>query len=536
MGRPAGALAMKQFRGTLTALALLLVLVGAYFGLKPKELTPKERKELMKQDDGVKLFAFEKADLVRIDVTRPDGTLSLVEKPDAWWIEGTEMRAGRQMVNKTKHQLHDLVSRATVTDTADEAALYGLGPNAIRVKVTLRDGSTREFDAGDPNPSGVSYYIRRVGDDTIYTVKKSAMDFYSLSLSEFRERRIGSFDTKDVDGLYAELPGGKTLKIQSTGERMWDLLEPVQFAANDMEVRGLLGRISAMKAIKFVDDSQTGDLAILGLQPPRARISVLFSGGRDPITLELGRPSGEKDGEYPLAYAKLADEPFVYQVRDVFLEDFLVDPSELRLTQFARMDQNKLVSLQATFAPPDADDADLAGTVLVRQAAGEWQWDDGVIAPGSTPRRVAQRVCDIDSDEFVSDRPDDAKYGFDKPVAKVDLVDDTGRTATILIGKPAKPTVDEEGNERARWYARHAAFPEVYIVADGAIDVIRDLMREHGRHARGEAEQEEREARIESEKKAVRESERQERIIKHKAEKADKEKARVEKQAPLENE
>lgn len=527
---------MKNFRGTFSALLVLLVLVGAYFGLKPRELTPKERKELMKQDDGVKLFAFEKADLVRIDVTRPDGGIALVEKPDAWWIEGTEMRAGRQMVNKTKHQLHDLVSRATVTDVSDEAALYGLGPNAIHVKVTMRDGTTREFDAGDPNPSGVSYYIRRTGDDTIYTVKKSAMDFYSLSLSEFRERRIGSFDTKDVDGLYAELPGGRTLKIQSTGERMWDLLEPVQFAANDMEVRGLLGRISAMKAIKFVDDSLTGDLAILGLQPPRARIAVVFSGGRDPITLELGRPSGEKDGEYPLAYAKLAEEPFVYQVRDVFLEDYLVDPATLRLTQFARMDQNKLVSLQATFAPTDADDAELAGTVLVRQAAGEWQWEDGVIAPGSTPRRVAQRVCDIDSDEFVSDKADDAKYGFDKPLAKVDLLADEGRSATILIGKPAKAFVDEEGHERDRWYARHASFPEVYIVQDGAIDVIRDLMREHGRHARGEAEQEEREARIQSEQKVQREAERQVRIVKHKAEKVQKEQDRVGREAPLENE
>ncbi len=520
---------MKQFRGTLFALVALLVLVGAYFLVKPKELTPMERKELLAQSEGVKLFAFEKADLVRVDVTRLDGTITLVEKPDSWWLEGTEMRASRQMVNRVKHQLHDLVSRATVVEDPGEAALYGLGESAVHVKLTMRDGSTREFDAGDPNPSGVSFYIRRSQDDVIYTVKKSAVDYYSLSLSEFRERRFASFDSKDVDALDATLPGGKRLVIQRSGERMWDLLQPVQFAANDMEIRGLLGRISAMKAIQFGDE--TADPATLGLAPPRASIAIRFSGGREPLTLELGNPTGEKDGEYPLAFARLAGEPFVYKVRDVFLDDYLVDPQELRLRQFARMDQNKLVSLTATYAPGQ-DDRDLAGTVSVRQAAAEWQWSDGVIVPGSTPRRVATRAAGLESDEFVSPTPDDATYGFDRPTVKVEMLDSEGRSGAVLVGKSAPAEVDEEGHARPRWYARHADFPEVYIVTDGLVDVVKDLMREHGRHARGEAAEEERQARIDAEQKQVREAERQERIKNNKATKAEKEKKRLETEAP----
>lgn len=510
---------MKPFRGTLIALVALLVLIIGYVGLKPTELTPKERKEALKQTEGVALFVFEKADLVRIDVTRPDGTISLVERPDSWWIEGTEMRASRQMVNRVKHQLHDLVSRATVVDDADEGALYGLGPNAIHVKLTMRAGEIHEFEAGDPNPSGVSFYIRKTGEDQIFTVKKSAVDYYSLELNEFRERRFASFDTKDVDGITADLPGGKRLKLQRAGERYWDLLEPVKFAAADMEVRGLLGRVSAMKSIKFVEGEPTA-LDSFGLTPPRASITITFSGGREPLTLELGKPSGEKDGEYPLAYARLAGEPFVYQVRDVFLDDYLRDPAEFRLRQFARMDQNTLVSLTSEFAPPDPDDKELAGTVAVRHAADEWQWDDGVIVPGSTPRRVAGRAADIQSDEFVASTGEDAMYGFDHPVARVSMTDTEGRSAVIVLGKPAKPKVDEEGHEHARWYARHMSHPEVYIVDDGLLDVLKDLHREHGRHARGEAAEEERQARIDQEAKVEREKERQERIEKRKEEKA----------------
>jgi hypothetical protein len=509
---------MKQFRGTLLALLALVVLVGAYLALRPPPDAPKPVKKGDKAPEGVALFAFEKADLVKVEVTRADGTITLVERPDSWWIEGTEMRASRQMVNRVKHQLHDLVSRATVADATDEGALYGLGGQAIHVKLTMRDGTTHEFDAGDPNPSGVSFYLRKTGEDTVYTVKKSAVDYYSLSLAEFREHRFASFDSKDVDGIDATLPGGKRLKIQRTDERQWDLVEPVAFAANDMEVRGLLGRVSAMKAIKFVE-GDAPPLAPYGLDQPRATIRITFSGGKEPLTLLVGKPSGENDGEYPLAYVKLAEEPFVYQVRDVFLEDYERDPAELRLRQFARMEQNDLAQIVSTFAPPDADDKDLAGTVTVRQAASEWQWDDGVIVPGSTPRRVASRACDIESDTFVADHGDDATYGFDHPIAKVVLTDQSGKTSTLLLGKPGPSKMDAEAHEVKRWYAKNAAFPEVYLVDDGLVDVLRDLHREHGRHATGEAAEEERKAKIDAEERAKREVERQERIEKRKEEK-----------------
>ncbi len=510
---------MKQFKGTILALAVLLALIGGYTLARPTELTPKERKAAMAKVEGVPLFVFEKADLVAVEVTRSDGPITLTEHADgSWWIEGTEMRASRQMVNRVKHQLHDLVSRATVAGESEEGALYGLGPSAIHIKLTMRDGSTQEFDAGDPNPSGVSFYLRRTGDDVVYTVKKSAVDYYSLELNEFRERRFASFDSKDVDGIDATLPEGKRLRVQRSaeGDRAWDLVEPIQIAAADMEVRGLLGRISAMKAIRFVESAAA--LGEYGLAEPRARISIQFAGGKAPLTLVLGNPSGEVDGEYPLAYAMLEGEPFVYQVRDVFLDDYLRDPEELRLKQFGRMDQNKIVSLTSTFAPADSDDQDLAGTVVVRQAASEWQWEDGVLVPGSTPRRVAGRAADIESDEFVGVTGTDASYGFDKPIARVDMVDDTGRTSTVLLGKAASPTTDQEGHERSRLYARNAAFPEIYIVDDGLVDVLKDLHREHGRHARGEAAEEERKERIAAEERRVRETERQERILKRKSE------------------
>jgi hypothetical protein len=464
--------------------------------VRPPELTPKEKLEAKKAAEDKPIFVFEKADLVKVEVTRPEGAITLAEHADGWMIEGDNLHASKSMVNRVKHQLHDLMARATVVEGPADDALYGLGASAIHVKLTFRDASTMEFDAGDPNPSGVSFYMRRTGDATVYTVKKSAMDYYSLSLSEFRERRFASFDSKDVDALSAQLPGGRVLAFQRTGERSWDMLQPQTFAANDSEVRGLLGRVSALKAVTFVTDDAP-DLSKYGLDKPRATITIRFS-GRDPLTLLLGAPTGDKDGEYALAYVKLAEEPTVYTARDGLLDDYLADVETFRLKRFGRMDPNTLASLVTTFNG-DTRDPDLKGTVTVNMEADKWLWDDGVPVPGSTPKRLASSAANVQADEFVTAAAPDGKYGFDKPVATVVMTDRDGQARTIVVGASAPPETGPEGEERERYYARAEDFPEVYIIDASLIGVVKDLMREHRRKATGDEEKTERHDRIESE-------------------------------------
>jgi hypothetical protein len=342
----------------------------------------------------------------------------------------------------------------------------------------------------------VSFYIRPQPEGAIYTVKKSAVDYYALSLEEFRERRFATFDSKDVDALVAAREDGVVLRFQRTGEHDWDMTSPASLPASDNEVRSLMGRVSAMKAIKFVTDDDS-DLRRYGLDQPRLDIRVKFS-GREDLHLLVGADSGEVDGSYPLAYAKIAEEPTIFAVRDGLLEDYYADPQTFRLTRFVRMDGNRVSQVVATWNDKGKD-KDLNKTVTVRMAANTWLWEDGVPVPGSTPKRVATRAAGLDADMFVADQPDDARYGFEAPLARLVLSDLDGATRTLLVGKPAPPVTDHEGRERDRYYARVAEFPEVYIVDSGVVEVTKDLMREHRRKADGDAAEDVRHEQIEEE-------------------------------------
>ena len=147
---------IRRFRGTLLALGALLVVLGVAAAL---ELRPDRPPDEALPDE---IFRFEKGDLVGFEVVRPDATIAVRKVDGVWKVDGQPWRPNKAMIRRVGHQLHDLDARADVVEASETADLarYGLGPDAIRVTLTLADGRALAFAVGDPNPTSVSYYMR----------------------------------------------------------------------------------------------------------------------------------------------------------------------------------------------------------------------------------------------------------------------------------------------------------------------------------------------------------------------------------------
>ncbi len=466
---------MKAFRSTF----LLAVVVFAVWGLvKVFDPAPEPISDAPPQ-----LFVFEKQDVVRVQVERPEDTLVLAETDEGWVIESTGFLASKSMVNRVKHQLHDLTARATVVENPDEAALYGLAKQGIRVTLTFRDASTLQFRAGDPNPSSVSYYIQPIPGDAVYTVKKSAVDYYALTLDEFRERRFASFDSKDADALEAALPSGRSLRFQRVGERLWEMLAPTEMFASRDEVRSLLGRVAALKVQDFVEDlpaDGSGDRGRYGLDEPRARFEVRF-GSREPLVLLMGDPVSV-DPDETHAYFMLEGERTVYTAKQGLLEDYEQDPAAFRLRRFLRVDHDDVAFVELDLKP-GPDDEDLFGVVSLRYMGDVWQWgEDGRPVPGSTPERVAMRTAGVKAEEFVDDAPRGlSEFGLESPRATVTLRTEEGAERTLLLGGQGPSRFTLEDREIERYYAKVQGEEPVYLVDRGVLSVLKDAVREHRR-------------------------------------------------------
>ena len=480
---------MKTFRGTWVALG---VMVAIWLGMRLFEnsntLEPHQSIE-------VALFSFEKEEVVAVDIERPSDTIVLAEGDDGWTIGDSGYEASRSMVGRIKHQLHDLTARATVIEASGDLERYGLGTNGVNVTVYLRGGTELSFVAGDPNPTGVSHYILPLPGNTVYTVKKSAVDFFSLDADQFREARFASFDTALVDQVEVLISDHETRLFRRGGTSDspdWELVEPLEIPVATETVRALIGRVTQLRAETFeaeVLPEDSSALAQYGLDSPRAELSFAVSGG-EPVVLQVGAPVSEVESE-TLSYMMLAGRPSVFVARHALLDDFSAPVESFRSMRFVGVGSSNVAQVSVTlFETNDPDNDQLAGSATIMFSRDAWVWGDGAPVSGSTPERVATRTSMAEASGFVAevDPSLTGDYGFDSPTARVDITDNDGVVTSILVGGGAEPVEGLEGRASPRWYAGVDGREGVYLVGEHTVSVLRDLIREHSRKLNRDAE------------------------------------------------
>jgi hypothetical protein len=315
---------MRRFSGALVALVALIALVVAWVVTRPApEVSPVK--------EAPPLFAFEKEDIVGVRIQRPDLTIELRNEGGEWIAVGQPWKPSRSMIRRVAHQTHDLTARATVAEDTTDPALYGFTDRAVLITITLQDGKVIEFEGGDPNPTSVSHYIRPKPGNTVYTVKKSALDFYKLPLEEFREDKLASFDADDADLIDATVDG-RHLRFVRSGEKTWREESPRQWDAAREEVRTMLGRTAALKAQAFVyDGDDPAELAKYGLAEPVGRIAITLTGG-DVVTVLVG---DSIPGTNPTErYVYRVEHKALFAARDSFLEAFQLPDEKYRKREF----------------------------------------------------------------------------------------------------------------------------------------------------------------------------------------------------------
>lgn len=470
---------LRRFSGALVAMLLALAAIGGvWWTSRPAPPPPPPPA----------IFRFEKEDLVAFKVDRSDGTvLSFHQRPDGQW-EAPDLgwRPSRSMVRRVAHQLHQLAARAEVVKEPGDPALYGLGPDAIRVHLALRDGGSLDLEVGDPNPSSVSWYVRAMPSGTVFIVAKAAVDYFRLPLDSFREDRFATLDADDARAITAVIDGN-AMSFERVDEKRWEMLTPTAQPADRDQVRTLLGRVAALRAERFVQDGREG-LAALGLDPPRSTISIAF-GSAEPVNLWVGDPVEASDP--PQVYVYRQEDDATYAARAGFLETWRLSPEAFRDRALVRRSLAEVESATVTVG---------AEAVTITRSADDWRWPGGGAAPGATPGRVVAAAVGLRARAFPEPEPPDA--GMEAPLATVDLAFAGGERTRILLGsrwtievdpgppppaRPGEPPRPSGPRTQARQWVTVGTSGVVEI--DGALfDLCEDLVREFRRERQREAE------------------------------------------------
>lgn len=314
-------------------------------------------------------------------------------------------------------------------------------------------GVGEELILGKQTPEDENYVYAKLRDnDSIFTVKKNAIQSLRVSVADLRSPRLFAMKASEV-GRVALEEGGHRLVLERDGKTGWTITDPVNWPAETPKVSGYLNELLSLEAVEFVS-ATASNRALSGLDPPDYSVRLWREdraeelagdetrggqggGGDDPaISMDVGFSQSNvfvhvrgdtaicrlAPGSLTGAGADPAD-PLIYRSRVILA----VTPASVR-----RINLEKGAEAQT----------------VVRNEDGEWMPDPMVHQAGCAALKTAVAgILNVASNMVVEqfliaaeDQP--GKYGLDKPAAvlTLGLSGEEGIQKSLVIGGDAGET------------------------------------------------------------------------------------------------
>ena len=394
----------------LAALAVLLIWYG---GSGPVD-APKPRKVF----PTFKAEQVEELRLVRSDAAK--GTVLLANREGTWRMEQpVACKANNFGVSGLTSAIAECEPEksADIVRPAKGAALdlakYGLDRPVAEVTVKMKDPAktTLSFALGAKVGAGEgAYFLKPGGREEVLVVGKKLPEEVLRGADEYRDRRIFDLASADVDAFEMDVGKGLLSARKESGDK-WRLVAPVSDRGNRTKVEALRDKLLDQQLDEF--DHEPVDQAKQGLDQPTMRLVLSSQKSGKRQELVVGKVV---EGHPGMVFARRADLPFLYRLKQKTLEDLAAAPNDLRDTYLESFSADKLAEIEAR-SP--------AGPELVLARDGEsWRMTKPkeAAADKSAVEDVGAKLSGLEIKAYVEDAPKDlARYGLDKPELSVTL-------------------------------------------------------------------------------------------------------------------
>ncbi|MEK6635833.1 MAG: DUF4340 domain-containing protein [Planctomycetota bacterium] len=287
--------------------------------------------------------------------------------------------ADQDTVKNFLEKIKSLEIEDFVSDKPNDLETYGLKEPVFEISVTKEeDKELAKFYVGKKTPEGNGCYVKRVGEEPVYTVPNA--EFYDKienALLSFRDRLVSDFNRDLAKKIVIEKPDRAfvcdiTNKKDAEGRILWELSKPVQTVANTDVVNEIIWDLSFLKAESYVTNAPK-DLKSFGLDDPRIKVSVTYEKVSEQTPEESGKKKKEKsdpamkpgepektvetrtlligrkvkEGDMVNSYCMFSDSDLVFELPWPKIRNY---DAELVPTKIVNFDRTNLVNLSLNYA------------------------------------------------------------------------------------------------------------------------------------------------------------------------------------------
>lgn len=328
----------------------------------------------------------------KLEIKTPGDLIAIEKSLDLDWVltKPVNIYADQDTVKNFIEKIKTLEIEDFVSDKPTDLSAYGLKDPVFEISVTKEeDKELAKFYVGKKLPDGSKSYVKRVGEDPVYTIPTAEFyDKIETPLLSFRDRLVCDFNKDLVRKLVVEKPDRTyvcdiTNRRDEEGQFLWEISKPVQTTADTNAINQIVWDMSFLKIDSYVTKAPV-DLKPFGLHDPRIKVSVTYEKASEESPQEQGKKMKEekagtaakpkeplekivetrtlligkkvKEGDKVSSYGMFADSDLVFELSWPKINNLDAELVPTRILNFERVDvkaltlnyQERTISLQKT--------------------------------------------------------------------------------------------------------------------------------------------------------------------------------------------
>ncbi len=416
----------------------------------------------------------------KIELKYHDSTLTLQKTKQYDWMitNPNEILADRDIVREFVEKIKDLQIQQYVDDSGENYNKYGLADSPIEISVFRRigEGETVKFQLGNSDENGGLCYVKRDGEDAVYTVPTE--QFYDIAKSgylAFRDKLVMEFPKENARKLVIKRDG-KIIACERIDETLynpkWNMTSPVNMSAELDSVNQVVWNLSFLLASKIVTLSSDNP-GEYGFDDPLLQVSMSYEkpgdGGTNDVVVsekdDLVKPKEmvtktllvgnkvEPEKDKTNYYAKVADDGMVFQIGWPDVRDYSIELVTRNLFEIST-ESVKSINIKHS-------DKELS---LQKNEENLWQMNlpENKLLSGNFVEKIISFMKLLMAESIVEYSNNDlTKYGLDNPQFNVTIGTGEG-DISLLVGK-------EEGSD---YFVTSTDTNFIYLINKNKIDDI----------------------------------------------------------------
>lgn len=450
-----------NWRATIAA-GLIFVALLAFVWVESTHKVAEEGQVFRESFMGLNLYGIAPEQVTKLAIQRADEDDVVIEKRgDDWFVvRPFEGLADGEDVMRMVREVAELAPKASRegVDLADEQ--FGLADADLVATITYNGGRTATLKVGKETPSGTERYAQVSSSDRLYVVGASTRTTLWKDPQSIREKDVAAIETDDVQRVTLDHGDEHVVAVhtsaQSDDAPKWRLIEPLNTAADEWNVKQLINKVGDLRAEGFLTPEEAQE-AETGFKEPQATLTLEMNEG-EPLTITFGntetREVGDPAEETEIIYVRTSRRNEVLVVEADVLDSVQKTAFDLRdrsVVSFKRDDVTRVKVERAK---------GLNFTIARRPGGWFVEKPKNFEARQGAVDDILWNLEDLSATEFVTDTADEGQlreYGLAVPQVAI--------TIELRDTEPLKVLIGEDTGE-GDYYAMVAGSDQVVTISE----------------------------------------------------------------------